>query len=398
MIPLPEGFIAAGISSGISNAKKPDLAIFYSTKPCNAAAVFTTNQVKAASVIVSEQKIRSGKAQAIVANSGCANACTGKQGLSDAKKMCADTAKALGIEENQVLVASTGVIGKFLPMKKIQNGIKKLAAMIQSPNLQISKSLISAVSAILTTDTVPKISVKQLSFNGKRYTIWGCAKGAGMIHPKLATMLAFIFTDAWLSSATMKKMLKEAVERSFNCLSVDGDTSTNDTVFFLSNGTSGVTLKKREELQIFQNTLTEVCSSLAEQIASDGEGATKRIDIFVNGARSDADAKKIAETVATSPLVKTAIFGKDPNWGRIMAAIGRAQAKVEPEKIEIALNHLTIAKKGAAVPVSMQKAREALNRKTVPICIELNLGKGSARYTTCDFSYDYVKINADYTT
>lgn len=219
-----------------------------------------------------------------------------------------------------------------------------------------------------------------------------------MIHPKMATMLSFIFTDAWISSAEIKKMLKKSIENSFNCISVDGDTSTNDTVFFLANGVSGVFIRNRADLTKFQEGLSEVCCSLAKQIASDGEGATKTIEIFVEGARNNSDAKKVAETVATSPLVKTAVFGRDPNWGRIMAAVGRAGVNLNPEKIEISFDHLSISRNGKATAVPPAKAREILNRKTVPIHIALNSGKGKAHYFTCDFSYGYVKINADYTT
>lgn len=387
--PLPNGFFAAGIHAGIGkHRQKKDLAIFYSAKKCNAAAVFTTNRVKAAPVTLSEKKLKTGKASAIVVNSGCANACTGSRGARDAQKICALAAMRFSLKPENILVASTGVIGEFLPMKKIEAGIEKLSSLDPSP--------LSAVLAMMTTDTFPKICSRQLRMKGNLITIWAAAKGAGMIHPKMATMLCFIFTDAGLPVSVMRKMLKAEVERSFNSLSVDGDTSTNDCVFFLANGLSEMVLETNSEQRKFQNKLSEVSQSLARQIASDGEGATKRIEIFVQGARTNADAKKIAETVATSPLVKTALFGKDANWGRIVAAVGRSGVALDPDKIEVRFDRLCVVRDGGPAAFSEKEAKRILNRKVVPITIHLHQGQGKWRYLTCDFSLEYVKINASY--
>lgn len=396
---LPQGFLAAGVHAGISKKKnKPDCAIFYSEKICNWAGVFTTNRVQAAPVVLSQSRLRRGIAQAIVVNSGCANACTGKKGYLDAQTMCEATAKNLSLKTDNVLVASTGVIGKFLPMNKVKAGIRQLASIILSPKGYNSQSTLSAVHAIMTTDTVSKISCKQFKTKGGSYSIWACAKGAGMIHPNMATMLSFILTDAGLSTMSMKKMLKVAADRSFNSLSIDGDTSTNDSVFFLSNGVSGLFLKARQELEKLQEGLNRVCEDLAKQIALDGEGATKRVELLVKGARAKSEAKKVAETIATSPLIKTALFGGDPNWGRIMAAIGRAGVDLNPSKIDISFDGLCVAKKGCAVRFSEKKAQAILNKKIVPLVINLNQGQFSTRYFSCDFSPDYVKINSDYRT
>ncbi len=396
MSQLPSGFHASGLHCGVGAKKsKPDLALFISDAPCRAAAVFTTNQVKAAPVLLSRDHLRKGSAQAIVANSGCANACTGPRGLKDAAQMAEETARSLGLRKDQVLVASTGVIGQFLPMAKIKTGIRDLSLNLKkNPHSPAS----SALRAIMTTDTVPKESAETVKIGTRSFKIWGCAKGSGMIHPNMATMLAFIFTDADVDAPFLKKALAQAVDGSFNSLSVDGDTSTNDSVFLLGNGLSGCRIRSSSEKNAFQKALAAVCLSLASQIADDGEGATRRVEVIVRGAPNDVAAKKIASTVATSPLVKTAVFGNDANWGRIMAALGRAGVALDPSKIEISFGNVTVARRGCAAPFSEAKAKRALQQKVVSITIDLRQGRGAARMLTCDFSIDYVKINADYRT
>lgn len=392
---FPQGFQACGIHAGIGKLKsKPDLGIFFSREICSAAAVFTANRVKAAPVLLSREAVRSGRARAIVVNSGCANACTGKRGLSDAEAMVETTSAALDLKSGEVLVASTGVIGKFLPIQAVKSGIKHLAAQVHRGGSDPLK----AVHAMMTTDRVPKFDSREVRRGGQSYRIWGCVKGAGMIHPNMATMLSFILTDARVAGAQLKPMLKRAVNESFNCVSVDGDTSTNDSVFILANGGSGVSVAGKAGLEIFEKNLKEICLSLARQMAADGEGATRTVEITVTGARNDSDAKKVAAAVATSPLVKTAVFGNDANWGRIMAALGRADAEVDPGKVAISFGNLPVVKNGMDSGFSEKRAAKILRSKVVPISINLGLGKGRAKYFTCDFSLEYIKINADYRT
>lgn len=397
---LPKGFAAAGTHCGIAKKKnKKDIALFYSLYPAVATGMFTSNLVKAAPVLVSQKHLRNGKNfRAVAANSGCANACTGKRGMQDCENICSTAAKLLGIDAGEVLAASTGVIGQFLPVSKMQAGLRKL-----SPALLKGKGdSKSAVEAIMTTDTLPKVARREVSIDKRKITIWGCSKGAGMIHPALkpfhATMLSFIMTDAAITPYALDNALKAAVERSFNCVSVDGDTSTNDSVFVLANGAAlnKTIVDKDKNLKVFENALTEVCIDLAKMMAKDGEGATKFIEVEVRNADTEKSAKRAAETVATSPLVKTAVFGNDANWGRIMAAVGRSGAKVNPDRIDVSFGNLTVARKGAAVKFSEKKALKILKEKKVRIVIDLHQGKKSAKYYTCDFSFGYVRENASY--
>lgn len=395
-IRLPQGFYASGVYCGIAKKTKPaDLTLIYSERLCKAAGIFTRNLVKAAPILVSQKNLEDGTAQAIVANSGCANAATGHQGLKDAKKMCGLVADAFKINSKNVLVASTGVIGSCLPIEKIKQGIKNLASQLNPQNKKIYNNPLKAVYGIMTTDTVPKFEKRTFSAAGKTVTLWGCVKGAGMIHPNMATMLSFILTDAELSLSHMKKMLKSSCDQSFNAASVDGDTSTNDSVFFLANGLSAK-IEKTKDLEKFNSELKSLCESLTKKMIADGEGATKTIQIVVKGARSNFEAKKIAEKVATSPLVKTAFFGEDANWGRILAAAGRAGVRIQPDKIDISLKNLPLAKNGKAVFFSETKAKKILSQKEIKIFLNLHDGKVSAHYWTCDFSLNYVKINSDY--
>ncbi|MFN3966320.1 MAG: bifunctional glutamate N-acetyltransferase/amino-acid acetyltransferase ArgJ [Endomicrobiia bacterium] len=384
---IPKGFIFTG---------KNRLALFYSAVSCRTTGLFTKNLVKAAPVLVSQRKLSkfSSKIRAIIANSGCANACTGKKGILDAEKMCNVSAKYLNLKPEHVLVASTGVIGEFLPMKKIIKGIKNLT-------YSLTNSPIDAVKAIMTTDTYPKFCSRKFYIDKKEVRIWACIKGSGMIHPELATLLCFIFTDINISKRLQNIALKDAVDRTLNCLSVDGDTSTNDSVFLLSNGLAGnkiIISEKDRNFKKFYNVLNSVCEELAKKTVTDGEGATKFIKIKIFSAKDKNSARKIAECIATSPLVKTAIFGCDPNWGRIMAAIGRSGVKINPEKIDLFINGLCVVKNGTTTNLSTEKLKRSMRRKKIDIDIFLNSGSVWLEYYTCDLSYDYVKINASYRT
>lgn len=387
------GFKASGVNARIKYDKK-DLAIIYSEVPAVAAGVFTTNMVKAAPVILSEEILINGQAQAIVVNSGCANACTGTSGMEAARKMASYTAQALGLETDAVVVASTGVIGQELPMERVISGIAQAAAELSLNGGH------SAAEAIMTTDTIPKEIAVQFALNGKRVTIGGIAKGSGMIHPNMATMLSFITSDVHISSAMLKKALKYVADRTFNMVTVDGDTSTNDSLIILANGKAEnkVINQEDDDYQEFCRALTEVCTTLTKMIARDGEGATKLVEVCVQNAVSFAEAKKVAMSVANSNLVKTAIFGEDANWGRIICAVGYSGVKVYPDKIDIYLGDQKMAENGVGLNFSEERAREILQRDHVIININLHMGEAVATAWTCDFSYDYVKINADYRT
>jgi len=391
---LPKGFFANGLHCGIKKNGKKDLSIFYSEKSCVASGMFTKNIFKAAPVIVSQKNIKN-KIHAIVANSGCANACTGERGISDAKKICDLTADKLNVKPANILVASTGVIGQFLPMSKFENGIKKLNHVITQSR---KHSFLSAVEGIMTTDTFPKIvSSTFYLLPSTRCTIWACAKGSGMIEPNLATMLSFILTDAQITKEALNRALKIATEKSFNCLTVDGDTSTNDTVFVLANGEAkNKFISGGKNFQLFCAQLTAVCIELTKMLARDGEGATKLIAVNVRGAKNICDAKKIAKTVANSPLVKTAIFGNDANWGRIVAAIGRSEVKVDSKKVDVSFGNLYVFKKGRPVSFSEEIAKKIILQKSVSININLSSGKEYSTVYTCDFSDGYIKVNASY--
>ncbi|MFZ3091629.1 MAG: bifunctional glutamate N-acetyltransferase/amino-acid acetyltransferase ArgJ [Nitrospirota bacterium] len=387
------GFLASGIYAGIKKVEKKDLALIFSEKPCNAAGLFTKNEVKGAPVIISERNIKKGAGQAIVANSGNSNVCTGKQGIKDAEEMAALSARALNIKPNLVYVASTGVIGEPLPMEKVRNGIADAALKLSK------KSGRDAAEAIMTTDTFLKEKAVQINVGGKSVTIGGVAKGSGMIHPNMATMLAFIGTDAKIASKDLKAALKAAVDKSFNMTTVDGDTSTSDMVICLANGMSGVSITKNKEYKIFQEGLSYICTELARMIVKDGEGATKFVEIKIKGARSFNDAKKIGMAIANSNLVKTALFASDANWGRIMCAIGYSGVKVNADKIDVLFNNVKMVGKGVGLGEDAEKeATEVLRQKEFAITVDLHLGKAEATVWTCDLSYDYVKINAAYRT
>ena len=397
---LPKGFFAKGIRCGIKKgSSKKDLALFYSDVPSKAVGMFTNNLVKAAPVLVSSEYLRKNKngIRAIVANSGCANACTGRRGINDSKLECKIVAQELNINSEQVLVASTGVIGVYLPLKTIKQGIEKLSAVLKEES-----DGNSAAEAIMTTDTVSKTVQKKIKVSGKEVSIWGCAKGAGMIGIDMslphATMLSFILTDANIAQNALRLSFENAVNKSFNCVTVDGDTSTNDTSIILANSEAKNKIIKAgtKDFKSFSVALAEVCLELAKMLAKDGEGATKLVEIKVCGAKEETDAKKIAYTIANSPLVKTAVFGCDANWGRILAAAGRAGVKINPLKVDIYFGKLRLVKDGAPAVYSEKQAKIILSKKEVVITIDLNAGKKSASYYTCDFSFDYIKINASY--
>ena len=387
------GFLASGIYAGIKKVEKKDLALIFSEKPCTAAGLFTKNEVKGAPVIISQRNIKKGIGQAIIANSGNSNVCTGKQGIKDAEEMAALTAKALNIKPNLVCIASTGVIGEPLPMEKIRKGISDSALSLRRDGGR------DAAEAIMTTDTFVKEKAVQIDFGGKAVTIGGIAKGSGMIYPNMATMLSFIATDAKITSMDLKSALKAVVDKSFNMTTVDGDMSTSDMVICLANGMSGVGITKNRGYKDFQDGLNYVCAELAKMIVKDGEGATKFVEIRVKGAKTFNDAKKIGMAIANSNLVKTALFASDANWGRIMAAIGYSGVKVNADKIDLFFNNVKMVGNGIGLGIDTEReATEVLKKREFAIIVNLRLGKAEATVWTCDFSYDYVKINAAYRT
>ncbi len=386
------GFKFSGVSAGIKKTKKKDIALIFSETRAVIAGVFTTNKIKAAPVKFDIKRIRSrGKSQAIIINSGNANACTGLQGLKDAKEMAEITAKQLGIPSELVYVASTGYIGRPLPMQKIKKTIPKAVKKL-SP-----RAIKEAASAIITTDTFPKIFSRMINIDGKKGTIAGIAKGAGMICPNMATMLSFIVTDIAVESGALNSALREAVKKSFNRLTIDNDMSTNDTVLIMANSRlKNTPIKKRSPVyRIFENALSETAYNLSKMIALDGEGATKLIEVVVKGAKTESDAEKAAKSIANSFLVKTAVYGKSPNWGRIMAAIGYSGIEINEQKIKISLNNLKLVNKGIGVK---QASKNLFLKKEITITVDLGLGKKEAKVLKCDLKDKYIKINARYST
>jgi glutamate N-acetyltransferase/amino-acid N-acetyltransferase len=368
-----------------------DLAILCSEATCKAAGLFTTNQIKSAPVVLSRRHISKGRAQAIVANSGCANACTGKQGLIDALGMTELAAARLGISPEEVLVASTGVIGVPLPMDRIMAAIPRVKLTKKGGH--------DFCRAIMTTDTRPKEMAVQVASKEGKFTIGGVAKGAGMIHPNMATILCFIATDAVVSAGFLRAALQEAVDGSFNMISVDGDTSPSDCTFILANGSAGNESVDFGNSEAFQEALNAVCTHLAKSIARDGEGATKLIEVMVEGAADQLRARRAARVIVSSPLVKAAIHGNDPNWGRIVAALGRSGARVREDKLDVYLNDVCVMNQGSPSVFNKAEMASALgDTDTVLIRLCLNLGQGKATAWGCDLSEEYVTINSAYTT
>jgi glutamate N-acetyltransferase/amino-acid N-acetyltransferase len=387
------GFQFSGIHAGIKKNHQKDLGLIYSQQPATIVGLFTQNVVKAAPVIVDKQKIKSGVARAIIANSGNANCCTGDQGISDANSMCRSVANTLKIDENQIFVASTGVIGQYLNVHAVVNAMPELTKLLSEKNINL------LAEAIMTTDTIPKIAGRVVQVRDKTFHICATAKGAGMIRPDMATLLNFVCTDIQADQKILYDCFKKSIDQSMNIITIDGDTSTNDTAFLLANGLSGLSLSDPDVRDAFQKSLDDILLELAKALVKDGEGANKLVKIAVKGASSLEDAKKVSDTVAHSNLVKTAIFGEDANWGRILAACGRAGLVFDPLNISIQFNDIIIFDKGSYCGEQAEnKVSEILKNDEYTIGIDLKHGHYEHAMYTCDFSYDYVKINADYRT
>jgi len=386
---LPRGFTASGVRAGIRK-KRPDLGLIVAEDGANAAAVFTQNKFQAAPVVLSKAALKKsgGRVKAVVVNAGCANAVTGKDGLDAAKRVRTRAAELLACDEQQVFLASTGVIGVVLPDKKVRDFLPDAVT-------RLSTGGVEALShAILTTDVGPKIAQATFTLDGKRGRIVGVAKGAGMIHPNMATMLGFVMTDANVAPAALQKALKTAVDGSFNSISVDGDTSTNDTVLVLASGKLGN--GERADLTDFQRALDAVCRDLAWMIVRDGEGATRVMEVEISGAKNDRDAKLAAHAIATSPLVKTALHGGDPNWGRILAAVGRSGAKFSLKKISLHAGTVALVENGAPTAYKEKDAAKVFARERVPLRVNLGVGSAKTVVLSSDLGHDYVSLNADY--
>ncbi|OXS77994.1 bifunctional ornithine acetyltransferase/N-acetylglutamate synthase [Domibacillus enclensis] len=379
---FPKGFMSCSVNAGIKDDTL-DFTIIFSETRASAAAMFTKNQFCGAPIVVGKDHVKDGYLQAIAVNSKNANVATGEQGLKDAQTMTEAVAAELGISASDVLPSSTGVIGVPLPVEKITAAVPGLKAQLSSHGLEQS------AKAIMTTDTYPKFRSRKIG----DVTISAMAKGSGMIEPNMATMLSYILTDAAIEPADLQNMLKKAVDVSFNSVSVDGDTSTSDTVAILANGLAG-----QVDLNEFEAVLTDLCIELAKEIARDGEGATKLVEVQVSGAANDAAAKKIGKSIINSPLVKTAIFGEDPNWGRIMSTIGNAEDAVDTSAVSVSFADVYVFKNGAPTEDKRAELEEYLKTNEVLIKISLGHGTGQATVWGCDLSYDYVKINGEYTT
>ena len=392
-----KGFRAAGVAAEIKYKGRNDVALIVADAPCSAAAMFTTNKVAAAPVVYDREVVKSGRAQAILANSGCANACTGEQGMKDARLSALVTAGELGIDPRLVLVASTGVIGRPLPMERLLAGMKAAKAALG----RTAAHGLAAEKSVMTTDTKPKQACATATIGGRRVVVGGMSKGSGMIEPDMATMLGFITTDADISPAMLRRALFRAVSRSFNRLVVDGDESTNDSVFVLASGRAGNAriVRSGKDFDAFCAALEAVCVSLARQMAADGEGATKFVTVTVKGAKSPRDAERAARAVAKSPLAKTSWFGRDPNWGRVLAAVGYSGAEVVSEKAEVFYGREWAFRRGNVADASqLAKLAKVMKKPAFEVIVDLHLGKFESTIYTCDFSLDYVHINADYTT
>jgi len=389
----PGGFYAGATYAGIKRDKESlDLGILFSEVPCVTVALFTTNKIKSAPVVLCQERLQKGRAVAVVVNSGCANAYTGKQGLVDAAEMAALAANGIGVLSEDVLMASTGVTGQPLPMKLIKAGIDQIILSIDGGH--------ELARAIMTTDTVPKETALVVRFDNSEFTIGGVAKGSGMIHPNLATMFCFLTTNAAVELDFLKSALRQAVDISFNMISVDGDTSPSDMVLIMANGLAEnePISTDSQQMDAFQRALDQICIYLAKAIARDAEGATKLIEVTVNGAINIVEARLAAKTIVSSSLVKTAVHGADPNWGRIIAALGRSGVEVVESKIDLYLGDVSVLKGGRPLPFSEQSVVRALKQSEVLIRLHLNLGTTSATAWGCDLSEEYVTINSQYMT
>ena len=393
-----QGFVAGGIHCGVrKNKSKPDLAMIYSEKPCTAAAVYTRNLVKGAPILVTQKNLADGTAKAVICNSGNANTCNA-DGVEKAEAMCQLAAKALGIAPQDVVVASTGVIGQVLPLEPIQEGIPELVKTL-SP-----EGSLAAATAIMTTDTIPQEAAAQVEIGGKTVTLGGISKGSGMIHPNMATMLCFVTTDCAITPEMLDKAIHQVTEKTFNMISIDGDTSTNDTFAILANGAAGneTIAAPGPDYDAFVEALEAVCRQLSKLMAGDGEGATKLLVCQVEGAADPETAKVVAKSVICSTLFKAAMFGADANWGRVLCAIGYSGAAVDVHKIDVsfrsAKGQVDVCQNGAGIPFSEEKASEVLGEKEIDILVHLHMGQEQAEAYGCDLTYDYVKINGDYRT
>ena len=392
-----KGFRAAGVAAEVKYKGRNDVALIVADEPCAAAALFTTNKVAAAPVVYDRSVIKGGRIQAILANSGCANACTGEQGLADARLSALVTAGELGIDPHHVLVASTGVIGRRLPMDRLLAGMKLAKKALG----RTAAHGLDAEKAIMTTDTRPKQACATTTVGGKKIVVGGMSKGSGMIEPNMATMLGFVTTDAAVSPRMLRRALQLAVGKSFNRLVVDGDESTNDSVFLLASGKAGNREidKPGKDFDAFLEALESVCVSLARQMATDGEGATKFVTVTVKGAKTERDAERAARAVAKSPLAKTSWFGKDPNWGRVLAAVGYSGAEVSDMQAEVFYDRAWAFRRGQiADEAQLARLAKVMEKDEFTVTVDLHLGKYESSIYTCDFSLDYVHINADYTT
>ena len=391
---LPKGFLANGIHCGIKKKRK-DLSLFYSQKKCKVAALFTKNMVKAAPVKLAQEQLKEdGLVRAIVVNSGNANCMTGRRGMKDAKRMVKTMANILGVPEEEVLVSSTGIIGDFMEMVPILKGMKTLAKGLSLYGVE------DAAHGIMTTDRFPKISTRTFTAGGRKITVTGVAKGAGMIKPDMATMLGYIMTDANITKKALDKVLLASVDVSFNAITVDGDMSTNDMVVLMANGEAGNKIidKKGADFKIFQKKVNEVSSELAGMIVTDGEGASKFIEVRVRGTKTDKDAKRVAESIADSLLVKCAVSGGDPNWGRIASSAGASGVEFNPDKMDITLDGVVFFKHGHSRAHVNRKATSVFKNKRVLIEVDLHEGNGKAIFFSCDISKKYITLNSYYTT
>ena len=388
------GYLANGISAGIKNGDQKDLGLIYSTIPAKAAALFTKNTFKAAPVLIDMERIKRGVAQAIITNSGCANAATGKEGMADALAVSQAAVKQMKINEEHLLLCSTGVIGRRLPVKKIEAGIPKLIKGMNEYGIE------DAEEAMMTTDKFPKIAIRKGIVGAKDITICGIAKGAGMIEPNMATLLTYVMTDALIDAKALNTVFHQVIDSTFNAISVDGCMSTNDTAIIMANGLAANNPLERAQarLQRFREMLTDVLTELSQAVVKDGEGATKFITIFVEGAKSKSDARRVAYSIGNSNLVKTAFFGGDPNWGRVIAAVGASGIPLEKEKVSLSIGNLNVFLQDAPVNYPAAKLKEIFDAGKVEIRVSLGGGDKSYCLHTSDLSYDYVKINAEYST
>jgi glutamate N-acetyltransferase / amino-acid N-acetyltransferase len=391
---LPQGFLFAAGAAGIKPSGKPDLALALAPDGANAAAMFTRNQVVAAPLTVGRDHLRAsrGRMQALIVNAGNANCATGKQGIQAAKNVCAELAKVFDVDASRIFPSSTGIIGVPLPAEKILAALPGLVvAALPGP-----EAFDAFAGAIMTTDTRKKTACESFTRRGATVTLAGVAKGAGMIHPNMATMLVYIFTDVAATPAELQRSLRAAVDETFNNISIDGDTSTNDTVLLLASGKSGVPLKAARK--DFERALGKVCNSLARQIVSDGEGVTHVVRLRIEQARTQQEARQVAKTIANSPLVKTAWAGADPNWGRMLAAIGYSGVKINPARINIYLGNQALYRQGSVCPFDANAAHQYMLQDSYDIRIELGTGKAALDFLSCDLTAEYVHINADYST